>query len=166
MKKLLWILTAVSLIAPIGTPSNLFAETEASVEAGESHLVVQAGVVASMKGEVKVKTPSAKSSHPLTQGDRIFMGDKIETGEDGALKVLLMDQTFFTLGPSNTVTIDEFIYDPANAENKASMVKGVLRAVSGKVAQKDSKGESHGGSPNASETDPRVSSSEISGGWR
>jgi len=157
MKKLLWNLTVVSVMILTGTPSNLFAETAD---------LLQAGIAESVQGEVKVKAPSAKSSHPLTQGDRIFMGDKIETGEDGALKVLLMDQTFFTLGPSNTVTVDEFIYDPAKAENKASMVKGIFRAVSGKVAQKDSKGEPQGGSPNTSETDSRGSSSEISGGWR
>jgi hypothetical protein len=66
------------------------------------------------------------------------MGDKIETGTEGQLQILLLDQTVFTLGPMSSITVDEFVYDPSNDEGKvkASVMKGIFRVVSGKVAHK------------------------------
>jgi hypothetical protein len=93
-------------------------------------------VAAAVKGEVKATTPPEKAAHALKSGDKVFMGDKIETGADSHLQVLLLDQTVFTLGPSSSITVDEFVFDPNNVENKAGMVKGIFRAVSGKVANK------------------------------
>ena len=95
----------------------------------------QAGVAAAVEGKVKATTPPEKTAHVLKSGDKIFMGDKIETGANGQLQILLLDQTVFTLGPLSSVTIDEFVYDPGNTEDKAGMVKGIFRAVSGKVTQ-------------------------------
>lgn len=99
---------------------------------------MQAGVAAAVKGEVKAVTPPEKAAHPLKSGDPVFMGDKIETGADGQLQILLLDQTVFTLGPSSGIVMDEFMYDPANDNGKvkASMLKGIFRVVSGKVAHK------------------------------
>ena len=113
-----------------GTLGVLFAETAGPM---------QAGVAAVVKGEVKATTPPEKAAHPLKSGDKIFMGDKIETGKDGQLQILLLDQTVFTLGPLSDLVVDELIYDPDNAgaKAKAGMVKGVFRAVTGKVAHKE-----------------------------
>ena len=74
--------------------------------------------------------------HALKSGDKVFMGDKVETGPDGQLQVLLLDQTVFTLGPLSAVKVDEFIYDPKTDDGKvkASMLKGIFRVVSGKIA--------------------------------
>jgi hypothetical protein len=121
-----WILIVLG-IAVAGLPGSVFAEDSESM---------QAGVAAAVKGEVSAMTPSAKAAHPLRSGDKIFMGDKIETGADSQLQILLLDETVFTLGPLSTITVDEFLYDPGNTEDKASLVKGVFRAVSGKVAGK------------------------------
>lgn len=98
---------------------------------------VQVGVAAAVKGEVQV-TASGTAARPLKSKDKVFMGDKIETGADGQLQVLLFDETVFTLGPSSTSTVDEFVYDPATDDGKvkASMLKGIFRVVSGKVAHK------------------------------
>jgi hypothetical protein len=125
MKKIIWILMAVIFVSLAGVCVNSFAATAESV---------QAGVAASVTGEVKATTPPEKAAHPLKNGAPIFMGDKIETGVDGNLQIQLLDQTVFTLGPLSAVTVDEFVYDPGNAGNKASVMKGVFRAVSGKVA--------------------------------
>ena len=101
---------------------------------------VQAGVAAAVQGEVMITTAGAPA-HALKSGDPVMMGDKVETEKNGKLQVLLMDQTVFTLGPSSAMTIDEFVYDPANNSGKvkASMVKGIFRVVSGQVAHHDPK---------------------------
>ena len=128
MKKILWISAAVFFITSSGVCEKSFAEVSGPM---------QAGVAAAVKGEVKATTPPGKAAHLLKSGDKIFMGDKIETSAGSQLQILLLDETVFTLGPSSTITVDEFLYDPKNAEGKASMVKGVLRAVSGKVARRN-----------------------------
>jgi hypothetical protein len=127
MKKDLFCFTVFLIVALVGISGVLFAETAR---------LTQAGVAAAVKGEVKATTPPDKIAHILKSGDNVFMGDKIETGADGQLQILLLDQTVFTLGPSSSITVDEFVYDPDHAGDKAGMVKGVFRAVSGKVANK------------------------------
>jgi hypothetical protein len=114
----------------------IFGGTIGTLSAVSSGAVMQAGVAAAVKGEVKATTPPDKAAHVLKSGDNVFMGDKIETGADGQLQILLLDQTVFTLGPSSSITVDEFVYDPDHAGDKAGMVKGIFRAVSGKVANK------------------------------
>ena len=125
MKKIIFFI-AISLITLSSTA--VFAEAET---------LTQAGVAAAVKGEVKVTTPG-EPVKLLKSGDKVFMGDKIETGADGQLQVLLLDQTVFTLGPLSAITVDEFVYNPSNDDGKvkASMVKGIFRVVSGKVAHK------------------------------
>ncbi len=100
----------------------------------------QAGVAAAVQGEVKITT-AGSSARTLKSGDSVLMGDKIETEKNGKLQILLLDQTVFTLGPLSAITIDEFVFDPTNDSGKvkASMLKGIFRVVSGKVAHKDPK---------------------------
>jgi trimeric autotransporter adhesin len=129
MKKFLWTFMAVIGVVSAGVCEDLWAETAE---------LVQAGVAAAVKGEVKATTPPENTAHVLKDGDKIFMGDKIETGADGEFQILLLDQTFFTVGPLSTILVDEFIYDPESAGAKASVVKGIFRAVSDKAAQKSS----------------------------
>jgi hypothetical protein len=148
VKNLFWIFAVLLLIVSAGACGNLFAEAAGPV---------QAGVAGSVKGEVKATTPPEKTAHPLKNGDSIFMGDKIETGAEGQLQILLLDQTVFNLGPLSTIMVDEFIYDPSKAGAKAGMVKGIFRAVSGKVAQRNPEDEP-GGGPDQAETDTELSS--------
>ena len=98
---------------------------------------VQAGVAAAVQGDVKI-TMAGLPEHALKSGDLVLMGDKIETGKNGKLQVLLLDETVFTLGPLSAITVDKFVYDPKNDDGKvrASILKGIFRVVSGKVAHK------------------------------
>jgi hypothetical protein len=144
MTKSFWIATTIFFVALAGVQGHSVAQVAESVQAGrpaktgEPRLEVQAGVAASVKGAVKATTPPEKRAHRLKDGDPIFMGDKIETEEDGQLQIQLLDQTVFSLGPLSTIMVDEFLYDPQSAGAKGNMVKGIFRAVSGKVAQKKS----------------------------
>jgi hypothetical protein len=129
MKKNILLVSMVLVALTVWTWGSAFAGAETPM---------QAGVAAAVKGEVRATTPPGKAAHPLKSGDPVFKGDKIETGADGQLQILLLDQTVFTLGPSSGIAVDEFMYDPANDNGKvkASMLKGIFRVVSGKVAHK------------------------------
>ncbi|MFA5168225.1 MAG: FecR domain-containing protein [Candidatus Omnitrophota bacterium] len=129
MKKYFRIGLAAFFVSVMGMSGGLFAGNEGAGSAG---------VAAAVKGDVKAVTPPDKAPHTLKSGDKVFVGDKIETGMDGRLQVLLLDQTVFTLGPLGAITVDEFVYNPSNNDGKvkASVMKGIFRVVSGEVAHK------------------------------
>ena len=107
----------------------------------------QAGVAAAVRGEVRqvsfAPPPAASQAvnasvgRVVASGDRIFLGDKIETGPRAGLQIMLLDETIFTIGPNAAMVIDTFVYDPATdaGEVTASIVKGAFRFVSGRIAR-------------------------------
>ncbi len=102
----------------------------------------QAGVSAGVRGDVQLASGQVGAAvRPRTakSGDQIFLGDRIASGPDSGMQVLLLDETTFTVGADSQVTIDEFVYDPRSGNGKvsASIGKGVFRFVSGKVAQNE-----------------------------
>ena len=102
----------------------------------------QAGVAAAVRGDVTLVAaiapqPERVVGQALGSGDRIFLGDSIETGPESGMQIMLLDETIFTIGPSAGMVIDEFVYDPATGTGQvtASIVKGAFRFVSGRVAK-------------------------------
>ena len=73
------------------------------------------------------------NSIPLEEGGTVV------TGSDGHVRLVLPDETVFTVGPNSNVVIDRFVYDPASDEHTimAKLSQGVFRWVTGKVARKD-----------------------------
>ena len=72
-------------------------------------------------------------------GDPVYQGDILESGPDGALGVLLADETTFSMGESGKMVLDEMIYDPGTQEGSVSLstLQGVFTFVSGQVAKTD-----------------------------
>jgi len=101
---------------------------------------IQIGVAAAVRGKVEL-TRAGAVGHIVQSGQPVFLGDRIETDAQGTLQILLADETVFTIGPNSAITIDEFIYDPTTnaGQVSASVVKGVFRFVTGKVAQREPK---------------------------
>jgi hypothetical protein len=109
----------------------------------------QAGVAAAVRGEVRQvsfappptadQTVNAPIGRVVASGDRIFLGDRIETGPRAGLQIMLLDETIFTIGPNAAMVIDTFVYDPATdaGEVTASIVKGAFRFVSGRIAKRN-----------------------------
>lgn len=98
---------------------------------------VQIGGAAEVKGEVYWLTPSG-SKVPITTGKPIFLNQRVVTGPNGGLRVLLQDETVFTLGPSSDMVLDEFVYDPSTSAGKitATITKGIFRFVTGKIQER------------------------------
>jgi len=51
---------------------------------------------------------------PLTNGDQIHMGDTLTTGPGGSTSISFADGTQLTLAENAKLTIDDYVYDPAN----------------------------------------------------
>jgi hypothetical protein len=66
-------------------------------------------------------------------------GSKVVTGSTGHVRMILPDNTTFTVGPNSDLVIDKFVYDPATDSQAitANLSKGVFRWVTGKTAHKD-----------------------------
>jgi hypothetical protein len=67
----------------------------------------------------------------------LVRGDVLTTGSNGAMGVVLRDDTILSLGPSSQTSIERFAFDPA--EGKLGMVlrvsRGVIEYLSGRISK-------------------------------
>ncbi|NQW02062.1 MAG: FecR domain-containing protein [Rhodospirillales bacterium] len=75
----------------------------------------------------------------LDVGDPVFQGDILESGPDGAVGIMLADETTFSMGEDGRMVLDEMVYDPGTQEGSVSLsvLQGVFTFVSGQVAKTD-----------------------------
>lgn len=75
----------------------------------------------------------------LLVGDPVYQGDILESDEDGAVGVLLADETTFSMAENGRMVVDEMVYDPVSQEGSLSLsvLEGVFTFVSGQVAKTD-----------------------------
>jgi len=85
--------------------------------------------------------PGEQARRDLFLKDDVYIQERLETVENGALHVHLMDDTMLRLGSATTLVVDKFVYDP-DADTTtllANITKGVCRFLTGKTAKKDVK---------------------------
>ena len=72
----------------------------------------------------------------LSKDSSVFQGDILETGAGGAVAVVFIDETEFSLGEDGRMVLDELIFDPTSLEGSSSfsVVQGVFVFVSGEIA--------------------------------
>ena len=99
------------------------------------------GNAAAVRGIVQLAAISGvrEIGKKVASGEPIFLGDRVTTGPEGRLQIMLLDETVFTIGPKAAIVIDEFVYDPKTSKGKvaASVLKGTFRFVTGKVSKRD-----------------------------
>jgi hypothetical protein len=70
-------------------------------------------------------------------GFGLVLGDVLSTGANGALGVILRDDTVLSLGPSTETRIEKFAFEPA--EKKLGMVlrvsRGLISYISGRISK-------------------------------
>ena len=116
--------------APLQTAQVQIGQVQMA-QAGGAARAAQAGVAGAVRGQVQqvsLATPATVGRNVIS-GDSIYLGDRITTGGDAGLQVMLMDQTVFQIGPNAALTIDEFVYNPDTSSGKltASIAKGAFR---------------------------------------
>ncbi len=93
---------------------------------------VEVGNAASVVGEVRLGTSATADPRPIQRRQRIAWGDRIETGRESQLQILLLDRSSFSVGARSRVTIDRYVYDPnAGRSMLATLTRGALRFFSG-----------------------------------
>jgi hypothetical protein len=70
-------------------------------------------------------------------GDRVYLGDIVQTGADGHVGITFADDTAFNMSSNARMTLDEFVYDPNGKSNSTffSLSKGAFTFVAGKIAK-------------------------------
>ena len=90
------------------------------------------GSVATVDGLVEATDVQGKRTQ-LETGHRIFLGDILETGDDGVIGVLLADQSMFSMAENGLMIMNEMIYDPGTQQGNIAIavVQGVFTFISG-----------------------------------
>lgn len=100
---------------------------------------VEVGNAASVVGEVRLGTSASAEPRQIARRQRIAWGDRIETGRESQLQILLLDRSTFSVGARARVTIDRYVYDPdAGRSLLATLTRGALRFFSGEQSGNNS----------------------------
>ena len=94
-----------------------------------------AGVVKTAKGSVTIQRGSEKIA--AAPGARVATADRIATGADGSVGIILRDNTLLSAGPNSTLVLERFAFDSTTHAGiiDASVKRGTLSVVSGKIAK-------------------------------
>jgi hypothetical protein len=70
----------------------------------------------------------------------VLLNDRVRTGPNSRLQILLADRSTFTVGSNANIAIDRFVYDPqSNARaSGVSVARGAFRFMSGRALQRPS----------------------------
>lgn len=99
------------------------------------------GVTGAVRGAVYLTPSNGSVGEIAKSGAPVHLGDKVRSGPDAGLQVILLDETVFSIGPDAELSIDEFVFDPTTDAGSvaASVTKGAFRFITGRVAIKDPK---------------------------
>ncbi len=69
----------------------------------------------------------------LATGDTVFRDEAVQTGADSLAKLVFLDDTNLSVGPSARVVLDRFVYSGENGAGRVSvnMARGAFRFVTG-----------------------------------
>ena len=95
-----------------------------------------AGRIKTLKGEAQIIRQDQTIKASL--GTEVMAADQIITGPESSVGITLKDDTLMAIGANSRLTLSEYAYDPVTREGRidASLIKGVLRFVSGLIAHK------------------------------
>jgi FecR protein len=80
--------------------------------------------------------PPGGSVQVLRIGARVLHNERIRTSASGTVQLLFIDKTTLSVGPSSTLVIDKFVYDPATGTGQmvTTLTRGALRFVGGQLS--------------------------------
>ncbi len=94
-----------------------------------------AGTIKTLTGSATVTRDS--SVLPIGIGQRVFSGDRIASGPDSYVGIMLHDDTRLTIGPGSELLIREFEFNPNSYAGglAVSFLKGTARVVTGLIGK-------------------------------
>jgi hypothetical protein len=119
---------ALAVVALLAGSGAALAATSDKPEIGEAELVVSAvrGRLGQLTRELAIK-------------DNVYSEEAIETGADAAARLVFLDGSELSMGPSSRMVLDRYVYDPDTGvgEMVMQMVTGVFEFASGDIPSAD-----------------------------
>lgn len=90
-----------------------------------------AGKITVVKGTVKVKQTGIEKPVSVNRGDRIFVGDLLNTGESSSAQVTFIDDSFVNLSSKTAMRVNQYIFEPETNRRRAviKVLDGVARFI-------------------------------------
>lgn len=120
---------ALMASACLGLPLITHAQTPAQPKAEP------VGYVKTVTGEAWVNTAGARLS--AQPGTAVLLGSQLKTAKGATMGVTFKDNTLMSFGPDTELTVDEFVYAPAQGQLLLGtrLSRGTLNYVSGVIAK-------------------------------
>lgn len=96
----------------------------------------QIGATTVIQNDVSRLKGSQKSA--LASGDTVFRDETVQTGADALAKIVFLDQTNLSIGPSARVSLNQYVYSADRPAGKVALnlLKGTYRFVTGDLDKK------------------------------
>lgn len=96
------------------------------------------GTVKEVSGEATV-TRTDGTVVTITAETVIYQGDVVETSATGAVNIVFVDESTFSISNNARLAIDEYVFDPQSqgGESNFSMLRGVFIYTSGMIGRED-----------------------------
>ena len=113
---------SIALLAGLGTAN---AAAPSAPEIGKAELVVS-----------EVRGRLGEITRELAIKDNVFSEEVVETQADAATRIVFLDGTELSMGPSSRMVLDRYVYDPNTGvgEMALKIVTGVFEFASGAIA--------------------------------
>lgn len=92
------------------------------------------GIVEENDGSV-VAVDRRKVSRKLNKGDPVFLGDKVITGEDGYVRLKMVDDAVLDLRCFSIMVIEEYALNNTSRRSILNLLQGSLRKVTGQIGK-------------------------------
>lgn len=128
----LCVLLCVGAMAQPATSGSVSAPSLTSPEPGPNH----AGFLKTVQGHVQVIT-LARVSHVAQPGDKVMPTDRIVSGADGSVSLVLRDGMSMVVGPSSQLEVRQFSFNSTTQEGNVfvSLLRGSMRVISGMIGK-------------------------------
>lgn len=92
------------------------------------------GKVENVRGQV-LAVDAQKVSRTLSKDDSVYIGDKLITGEDGFVRLLMVDNAILNLNCYSIMVIEDYQIKTGNRRSILNLLQGSLRKVTGKIGK-------------------------------
>ena len=121
---------SVGVLAALGVSFSVMASSIAWGAEGEP-----VGYVKNVDGEAFIT--SAGSEQKAVAGSPVHVGSVLRTGRASSMGVTFKDNTIMSFGPDTELTIDEYLYAPAQGKLKmgSRLTRGSMNYLSGVISR-------------------------------
>lgn len=96
------------------------------------------GIIKELSGDATI-TRANGTPEKAALGMEVHQGDIVETGAQGAVNIVFLDESSFAISSNARMAIDEYVYDPATqgGETNISILRGMFVFTSGLIGRDD-----------------------------